>query len=87
MATSPNCAVPAGRQENRRAKPSVLDSASNQADANPTNGAGHEMVVRPGTFSSARGAYIAQAGLWNTNGAYVRDVLPANARETYWIHD
>lgn len=34
MATSPNCAVPAGRQENRRAKPSVLDSASNQADAN-----------------------------------------------------
>ena len=42
MATSPNCAVPAGRQENRPAKPSVFDSASNPADKNATNGAGHE---------------------------------------------
>jgi len=42
MATSPNFAVPAGGQENQRAKPSVLDSASNQADTNATNGAGHE---------------------------------------------
>src|SRR5258707_8067208 len=42
MATSPNYAVPAIRQENQRAKPSVFDSASNQADENATNGAGHE---------------------------------------------
>ncbi len=51
------------------------------------NGPGHEQVVRPGTFSSTRGAYIAQSGAWNTNGAYVRDILPASAGETYWIHD
>jgi|SRR5579864_4474513 len=42
MATSPNCAVPASRHENRRAKSSILDSVSNQADVNATNGAGYE---------------------------------------------
>jgi hypothetical protein len=42
MATSPNCAVPASRHENRRAKSSILDSVSNQADVNATNSAGYE---------------------------------------------
>lgn len=42
MTTSPHHAVPASRQENRPAKPSVFDSALNQADTNATNGAGHE---------------------------------------------
>jgi len=42
MATSPNYADPASRHENRHAKPSAFDSASNQADTNATKGAGHE---------------------------------------------
>jgi hypothetical protein len=42
MATSPNCSVPPIRQENRHAKPSVLDLVSSYADANATNGAGYE---------------------------------------------
>src|ERR1700731_904683 len=42
MATSPNCAVPASRQVNRRAKSSVLDLVSNQADPNATNDPGSE---------------------------------------------
>jgi hypothetical protein len=37
MATSPNCAVPASRQENRRAKSSILDSVSNQDHPNATH--------------------------------------------------
>jgi len=34
MATSPNCAVPASRQENRHANSSALDLISNRADPN-----------------------------------------------------
>jgi hypothetical protein len=34
MGTSPNCAVPASRQENRYAKSSALDLVSNKADPN-----------------------------------------------------
>jgi len=51
------------------------------------SGEGHCQVVRPGTYSSTRGAYIAQAGFINTNFGYVRDFLPANAGETYWSHN
>jgi len=36
MATSPNCAVPASGQENRRAKSSALDLVLDRADRNAT---------------------------------------------------
>ena len=42
MEASPNCAVPASRQENRRAELSVLDSVSSLADSNTTDGGQYE---------------------------------------------